>query len=107
MKSGLILVLLLVGVMGCQGLGSAHRECVPRQDDPHGYLQAVCQYIQAKGLDVSPADPTAYHLKRLEERTGANGRVELWLFLDCCYLGDIAILDPATGAVLEFRAGAK
>lgn len=107
MKQSALLLIVLLGLAGCQLPGSAPRDCAPRQDDPQGYLLAVCQYIQTHQIDVSPADPTAYHIKRVEERTDAQGRPVVWLFLDCCYLGDIAIIDPATGTVLDFRAGAK
>lgn len=31
----------------------------------------------------------------------------VWVFLTCCYLGDVAILDAATGEVIEFHVGAK
>jgi hypothetical protein len=34
-------------------------------------------------------------------------RVAVWVCLDCCYLGDIAIVDKQSGAVRSFRPGAK
>ncbi len=84
----------------------APRSCQPRTDDPQGYLYKICRYVQEKNLDVLPGDSTRYGIKRLEERT-ENGRPVIWVFLDCCYMGDIAIIDPATGEVIDFRLGAK
>ena len=80
--------------------------CEPRQDDPEGHLLRICLYIQEKQLDVSPADPTAYQIKRIEERD-ENGRPVLWVFLNCCYLGDIAVIDKASGEVIDFQVGAQ
>ena len=87
-------------------LFSGPSTCEPRQDDPEGYLFKICVYIQEKQIDVSPADPTGYHIKRIEE-VEENGRPVLWVFLDCCYLGDIAVIDKATGEVISFQAGAQ
>jgi hypothetical protein len=36
-----------------------------------------------------------------------NGRSVILIFLNCCYLGDVAIVDAATGEVIDFRLGAK
>ena len=85
-------------------LFSGPSTCEPRQDDPEGYLFKICLYIQEKQIDVSPADPTGYHIKRIEE-VEENGRPVLWVFLDCCYLGDIAVIDKATGEVIGFQVG--
>ena len=102
---GLSLVaLVLVGVVIFTRPVS--RSCHPRTDDPQGYLFKICTYIQEKQLDVSPADPTSYQIKQIEERQ-ENGRTVVWVFLNCCYLGDIAIIDKASGEVIEFRVGAK
>src|SRR5215510_14309788 len=89
-----VLILALLGLYLLISFPSA--TCEPRQDDPDGYLFKICTYIQEKQLDVSPADPTRYHIKRIEKRE-EEGRAVLWVFLDCCYLGDIAVIDPASG----------
>jgi hypothetical protein len=83
-----ILLVLLACLGGCQLPGTTHRDCGPRNDDPQGYLLAICRYVQTHQLDVSPADPTAYQVKRLESRIDAQGRPVVWVFLNCCYLGD-------------------
>jgi hypothetical protein len=80
--------------------------CDPRPDDPTGYLQPICQHILANNIDVSPANPNGYRIKRVEARV-EGGREVFWVFLDCCYLGDIAVIDKESGAVLSFRPGAK
>lgn len=104
--------LLVVGCVALLALGAwllrpaPPSHCDPRPDDATGYLVPICQYILANAIDVSPADPNHYAIKRLEERVEA-GRVVVWVFLDCCYLGDIAIVDKESGAVRSFRPGAQ
>lgn len=80
--------------------------CPPRPDDSTGYLVTICRYIQNKGLNVDPANPAEYQIKQVEERT-ENGRAVVWVFLNCCYLGDIAVIDKDSGQVIDFRVGAK
>jgi len=75
-------------------------------DDPDGYLLKLCTYVQLRQIDVRPADPTEYRIKRVEERD-QNGRRVVWVFLNCCGMGDIGVIDKATGEVVDFRAGAK
>ena len=84
----------------------AAEACPPRADDPTGYLTTICRHIQEQQINVSPADPAQYQIKSIEERT-ENGRKVVWVFLNCCYLGDIAIIDKETGEVIQFRVGAK
>ncbi len=83
---------------------SGAEHCPPRQNDTTGYLTTICMYIYAKQIDVSPARPAEYEIKRIEEQLW-NGRPAVWVFLNCCYLGDIAIMDKDSGAVLDFRPG--
>ena len=54
----------------------------------------------------TPVDPTQYRIKRVEERDD-NGRRVVWVFLNCCGLGDIGVIDKASGEVVEFRQGAQ
>jgi hypothetical protein len=82
------------------------RTCTPRDDDPDGYLFRICLYVQKNQIDVSPGNPTSYHIKRVEERI-ENDRPVLWVFLDCCYLGDIAVIDKESGEVIRFEVGAQ
>jgi hypothetical protein len=80
--------------------------CPPRPDDPTGYLTTICNYIQANQVNVAPADPYRYQIKQIEERT-ENGQPVVWVFLNCCSMGDNAVLDKATGQVVSFRVGAE
>jgi len=102
---GLVGLTLIVGVVIWLSR-PAPRLCQPRTDDPQGYLFKICTYLQTNKIDVSPADPTAYQIKRIEERTEGDQAV-VWVFLNCCYLGDIAVIDKASGEVIDFRVGAK
>ncbi len=81
--------------------------CPLFKNDPQHYLRAICQYIADHEIDVSPADPLQYAVKDLQYSTAPDGRETVWVFLNCCYMGDYAIIDVATGEVLEFRAGAQ
>ena len=80
--------------------------CRPQADDRDGYLLKLCTYIQARHIDVQPADPTQYRIKRVENRDD-NGRRVVWVFLNCCGLGDIGVIDQTSGEVIEFRQGAQ
>jgi len=84
---------------------STSTACPPRTDDPTGDLVAICTYIQSHKINVAPADPANYKIKRVEERT-QNKRPVLWIFLNCCGLGDIAVIDKNSGDVISFQVGA-
>ena len=81
-------------------------ECPAADADPDGYLRAICLYLVAEGIDVAPGRPNGYTIKRVET-VERDGQRVVWVFLNCCYLGDIAVIDPDTGQVLEFRVGAQ
>jgi hypothetical protein len=81
--------------------------CPLFKNDPAHYLRAICQYIVDNEIDVSPADPMQYAIKDVQFSTAPDGRETVWVFLNCCYMGDYAIIDVATGEVLKFRAGAQ
>ncbi len=75
-------------------------------DDPQGYLTALCRYVLENDIDVSPADPFSYSIKHIEEQTSGDKSL-IWVFLNCCGMGDIAIFDKETGEIVEFRVGAN
>jgi hypothetical protein len=102
---GILAVLLLLAGAGAY-VALRPAPCGPRADDPQQYLLRICEHVRANAIDVSPADPARYGIKRLEERA-EDGRQVVWVFLNCCYLGDIAVIDKASGQVLSFRVGAK
>jgi hypothetical protein len=101
-----VILLLLLAATIWAIVFAPPRPCQPRTDDPQGYLYKTCLYVRDNQIDVSPADPTQYSIKRIEEGE-ENGREVVWVFLNCCYLGDIAIIDKETGEVIDFRVGAK
>jgi hypothetical protein len=102
-SSLIILILVIVAMML---LTKPQPPCRPRSDDPQGYLFKICTYIQANKIDVSPASPTSYSIKHIEERTEGDREV-IWVYLSCCYLGDMAIIDKVSGEMIDFRLGAK
>ncbi len=86
---------------GAGGAGS----CLPRDDDPTGYLVKICRYLLAHTDTIRVlVDPNSYHIVNIERRSEADRNV-LWVYLDCCFTGDIAVIDQATGAVIGFSVG--
>src|SRR4029453_14423435 len=75
--------------------------CRPQADDRDSYLLKLCTYIQARHIDVRPADPTKYRTKRVEDRED-TGRGVVGVFLNCCGLGDIGVIDKTSGEVIDF-----
>ncbi|HEX5689698.1 MAG TPA: hypothetical protein VFX76_06845 [Roseiflexaceae bacterium] len=78
--------------------------CQPQSDDADGYLLKLCRYVQLRQLNVAPADPTQYRIKRVEERQ-LNGKPVVWVFLNCCGMGDIGVIDKGSGEVVDFYKG--
>ena len=83
----------------------ATADCPLRENDPHGYLTLICRYVHENDIDVKPADPARYEIKETAESM-ENGRPLVTIFLNCCGMGDMAVIDSDTGEVLSFRAGA-
>jgi hypothetical protein len=83
----------------------ATADCPLREDDPNGYLTLVCRHVHEQGIGVKPANPAQYDIAEIHEST-ENGRAAVWMRLTCCGMGDIAVIDVATGEVLSFQAGA-
>lgn len=79
-------------------------DCPPRPDDAAGYLAKICRYVIDHKVNINPAKPATYAVKRTEERTQDN-RAVVWVFLNCCGMGDIAVIDTVTGEVIDFRVG--
>ncbi|MCB0198940.1 MAG: hypothetical protein KDI03_02620 [Anaerolineae bacterium] len=82
----------------------ATAECPLHENDPDGYLTLICRHISDNDIDVKPADPAGYQIKDIQETT-ENGRPVAQVFLNCCGLGDFAVIDIGTGEVLSFRTG--
>lgn len=96
-----LLMFILTVLCACQ----PSEPCPPRPDDATGYLQKICLHIVNNNIKVDPAKPAEYKIKRLEDRT-ENGRAVVWVFLNCCGLGDIAVFDKETGELVKFQVGA-
>ncbi|MEZ4767080.1 MAG: hypothetical protein R2844_01475 [Caldilineales bacterium] len=79
-------------------------DCPLHADDPDGYLTLICRYVHEQGIDVKPADPATYAIKEVQDST-ENGRPVARVFLNCCGMGDSAVIDRETGEVLAFRTG--
>jgi len=93
------------GAGGAGAAGAPPVECLPRDDDPTGYLVLICEYLVAHADTIYTAvDPNSYNIERIEPRT-EDGRDVLYVWLDCCFMGDYAVIDAATGEVIAFSPG--
>lgn len=87
-----------------QGGGGDMIECRPRPDDPTGYLVKICEFLAASDNIYVDVDPNLYNIESIATQEW-NGRDVIWVYLDCCYMGDIAFIDPETEEVLDFSPG--
>ena len=78
--------------------------CQAHSDDPLGYLLSICRYILANNVNTSPADPSKLNILEIREEF-QDGREVFIILLDCCGMGDRAVLDTASGEVLEYHLG--
>jgi hypothetical protein len=79
-------------------------DCQARADDPQGYLLSICEYILDNNINTSPADPSKLNILEIHEEN-RDGREVFVVFLDCCGMGDRAVLDAGIGEVLEYHLG--
>jgi len=89
--------------LGCDGSDEATcdpeptAECPNRPDDRTGYAELVCQY--AVKNDYHYPDVGALSIVRVEPGSIASPGSEYgtdrydWARLDCCFAGDIAVID--------------
>jgi hypothetical protein len=84
----------------------AQESCSISSPDPNGYLALICSYIVSNNINVHPGKPDQYKIRKITEITHDGGPV-LLIELDCCFLGDIAIIDPKQNKVLKFDLGDK
>ena len=71
------------------------------------YLIKIRAYLAKLDPEsYAPADPAKYQITSAE-KTIHNDAPVIAVYLDCCYLGDIAFLDATTEEVVDFKAGAK
>jgi hypothetical protein len=103
----ILLLLILLGIFTFYRMRqTAATPCPSPTADPDGYLANICQYVRDNNLDVSPGNPARYQIVRTE-MSERNGRSVILIFLNCCYLGDVAIVDAATGEVIDLQLGDK
>jgi hypothetical protein len=82
-------------------------ECPERLDDETGYAQLVCQYAVQNGYDYP--DVAALNIVSVEKGSVAGSGSEYgtdrydWARLDCCFAGDVAVIDRAECKVVEIH----
>jgi hypothetical protein len=65
----------------------------------------ICEYLLAHSDTIRVlVDPNSYNIESIERRSEAGSNV-LWVRLDCCFTGDIAIINAATDEVIGFSVG--
>ena len=85
--------------------------CEDRPDDNNGYLEPICEYL----VDNYPSyriDPNELQIRRIESGSeepypvqGYNTDAYDYVYLSCCYTGDLAIMSVETKTVLRFIVG--
>jgi hypothetical protein len=81
-------------------------ECRIEQPDADGYLKTICEYLVEKKVDVSPGRVDTYGIRQLVRSKEAERDV-INVYLNCCYLGDLAVIDSKTKQVIRFSVGPK
>ena len=69
--------------------------------DPANYLYKVCIYVKKNKINISPANPCNYKIKEIDD----NSAKITYVYLDCCYLGDLAVFDKKTKEIIRFTIG--
>jgi hypothetical protein len=87
-------------------------ECEPRPDDSTGYLEPICNYL-VDTFGTYDVDPNTLDIERVESGADYGSAQDPYntaqydyVFLDCCYTGDGAVIDTNTLEVVEFWIGA-
>lgn len=108
-----MLVLLLTTLMaaGCTTINETDMttpstKTVHSDNDKQLFLSKIISYIKDNKIDTAPAIPNQYNISSIEE--GQYKDQEVWVvYLDCCFLGDIAYINKNTLQVIGFVTGAK
>jgi hypothetical protein len=79
---------------------------VVSEEQEQDFLKKISEYITKNKIDVSPGTPNGYKISSIE-MVNYQGKPRYAIHLDCCYLGDIAYIDPHTYQVMGFVTGAK
>ncbi len=85
--------------------------CEDRPDDNTGYLKPICEYLVINYQSYS-IDPNELQITRIEPGSKASYPVQGYntdaydyVYLSCCYTGDLAIMSVETKTVLRFIVG--
>ena len=87
-------------------------ECVDRPEDMTGYLQPICRYLADTygHYDVDPNTLTIRYVMPGDQFSSAQPPTNTaeydYVFLSCCYTGDVSIVRRATHEVVDFWFGA-
>ena len=106
MKRQILAVILLVTATLLPTHGIAADSCPTREADQNGYLNKICHYLLENKINVAPGSPERYKIKEIVE-IERGGRKIVEVRLDCCHMGDIALIDKTSGEVISFHLGAK
>jgi len=94
-----------------QGAVPMVTSCMPRPDDSTGYLESICEYIIDQ-VGTYEIDPNTIEVREIvpgdqnELAVPPYDTVEYdWVYLDCCYTGDVAVIERASGVVVDFHLG--
>ncbi len=80
--------------------------CEASDNDPEGYLVRICEYVKENDIRSRAGDPTLRSIAKQEEGKEPPGREVIYIYLDCCGdFGDLAIIDTATGEVIDYIPG--
>lgn len=100
LRNSAIIVIILVALVTAWYY-NPYAPCPSADADPDGYLRIICQYIREKGINVSPAVPARYKIRKIIERQ-ENGRRVFVVQLNCCCMGDMVTIDAETKTVINF-----
>jgi len=81
-------------------------ETINRKVKDGEILYKICRYIVDNNVVTNPADPCTFEIREMQSDT-LNGKEILRVKLSCCYMGDQAIIDKKTNAVIGYIASDK
>ena len=111
MKNIKMLMILICFLSACKS-GSEIKpvtqptQCNIQHPDADGYLKAICEHLVDQKRDVSPGKADGYEIRSVVPSVEA-GREVVRVYLNCCYTGDLAVIDLKTKKVIQFSLGPK
>ena len=98
-----LLFVFSIVLTSCGSGGEPPHPCEPRDNDPNGYMIRICEYLNEAQLNLGTPWKTINMLSNQEEER--EGRRVIVVRMDCCGMGDRAIIDKETGEVLDYSLG--